>query len=153
MADQTAPAIDKAKNDEERHRRYAELTRRASLSPIYARHRDPAMYVRWVRDDKYDIATHKHMLFEFAKDSPKTPEPQRRINTVVPVSDDGLYRTGDVILMEIKRDDYEFYLNENVKRSKLMVNSGKDSFKNDAKRLKVPTFDRDSGGHPQFHDE
>jgi hypothetical protein len=135
---------------EERARHYEELQRRTMLSAIYARHRDPNLYVRWVRDDKFDVATHRHLGFDFARDNPKVKPDNRRIDTVVPISEDGFYRTGDVILMEINRDDYEYYCNQNVERSRKMIDSGKDEFRNEARKRKVPTFTRDEGGHPQF---
>jgi hypothetical protein len=133
--------------DEERQRRYETLRRKSSLSAIHAEHRNPGLKVRWVRDDKFDVAFHKHMGFEFCKDNPKTPEAQRQIDTVVAISDDGMYRTGDVILMQINRDDYEFYQRENVRRSREMVDAGKKTFRSEAQKMDVPTFERDKAGN------
>jgi hypothetical protein len=127
---------------EERARRYEELRRKQSSSRIYARHRNPNMYVRWARDDSNDIALHKHLGFVFAKDNPKGPEDKRRIDTVVQLGEDGMYRIGDVILMEIPRDDYEFYCNENAQRSRELVDAGKRSFRDEAEKLGVETFER-----------
>lgn len=135
---------------EERARRYEELSRKTMLSAIYARHRDPNLYVRWARDDKFDIATHRHLGFDFARDNPKTKLENRRIDTVVPISDDGFYRTGDVILMEIDRDTYDFYCNKNVERSRDQMEQGPREFRNEARKRRVPTFTRDKGGHPVF---
>jgi|SRR5215831_1153054 len=128
---------------EERAKRYEELRRRSMLSAIFAQHRNPDMVVRWVRDDNHDIARHKHLGFVFAKDNPKVPEDKRLIDTVVGISDDGFYRTGDVILMQIDREAYDFYLAENVRRSREMMTSGKSNFKDSARRQHVPTFDRE----------
>ena len=135
---------------EERAKRYEHLARRSQLSAIYARHRDPNLYVRWSRDDKFDIATHRHLGFEFARDNPKAKPENRRIDTVVPISDDGFYRTGDVILMEIERDAYEYYCNQNVVRARAQIEQGKEEFRNEARKRRVPTFTRDQGGHPVF---
>ncbi len=143
----TQPASTSRLSPEERARRYDELRRKSELSPIYARHRDPDMYVRWARDDKRDIATHKHLGFTFAKDNPKTPEEKRTIDTVVDISEDGMYRMGDVILMQIDRDAYEFYNAENVRRSREMVNTGKKVFREEAAKMRVPTFERDEFGN------
>lgn len=134
--------------DEERRRRYDELRKRSALSRIYARHRDPDMYVRWARDDKHDIALHKHLGFEMVREpNPKAPESRRIVETVVPMSEDGMYRTGDVILMQIPRVDYEFYAEENAKESRRMLNAGKEGFKHNAKLHGIPVFERDSSGN------
>lgn len=135
---------------EERAKRYEELSRRSTLSAIYARHRDPNLYVRWARDDKWDVPGHLHLGFEYAKDNPKAKRENRRIDTVVPISDDGCYRTGDVVLMEIERDAYEFYCNQNVLRARLMIDQGQQEFRNEARKRNVPTFTRDKQGHPVF---
>ena len=39
---------------EERAKRYADLRKRTSLSPLWAEVRDPEMHLRWVRNDKND---------------------------------------------------------------------------------------------------
>lgn len=133
--------------DDERRKRYDELRRRSSLSRIFARHRNPDMYVKWARDDRHDIALHKHLGFELVKDNPRLAEAKRMIDTVVPISEDGFYRTGDVILVQIPRLDYEFYCQMNVEESRRMVNAGKEGFKADAAKLGIPVFERDKAGH------
>ena len=146
MPEPQEPAF-KPMTDDERRRRYEELRRRSSLSRIYARHRNPDMYVKWARDDRYDRALHKHLGFEIVHEDPKKPEARRLIDTVVPISDDGFYRTGDVILVQIPRIDYEFYCQMNVEESRRMVNAGKEGFKSDAAKLGIPVFERDKAGH------
>lgn len=131
---------------EERARRYAELRQKSALGAIYARHRDPNMYVRWVRDDRRDIAIHKHLGFVFATDDPRASEEKRRIDTTVELEKDGFYRTGDVILMEIDRDAYEFYCQESVERSKAQRNVGKESFLHEAAKLDIDTFELEKRG-------
>jgi hypothetical protein len=139
--------------DEERRARYEFLQRRSMMSSIYAVHRNSDWVVRWVRDDKFDVPRHRHLGFEFAKDEPKAAESQRQVDTVVPLSEDGFYRTGDVILMMIPRIDYNFYMAENARQSKAMINAGKDGFKHEAAKHDFPTFERDKrGSNFQFHD-
>lgn len=163
MADKPKTATPNSRipmTDEERRARYDLLRRKSNLSPIYAKHKNPDWVVRWVFAGKnqQDITLHNHLGFEFAKDDTKAPESERQIDTVVPLSEDGCYRTGDVVLMQIPKIDYDFYLAENARRSKELMNMGKDGFKTDAQRLTttsgnvlVRTFDRDESGIPQFH--
>ena len=150
MADEKAPAETftppKKLTPEERERRYAELRRKSSLSPLWAEHRDPAMHVRWVRDDKNDIAYHKHLGYDFAKDRVEVPEAARSIDTVVQISEDGFYRHGDVILMQIDKDTHEYYSQRDVEYGRQMVGAGIANFKETAARLNVPTFERDKSG-------
>jgi hypothetical protein len=170
MADKTSVAPPSRLNsrkpltDEERRARYEFLRRRSMLSPIYAIHRNPDWVVRWVFNGKIqsEITTHLHLGFEFATDDPTVEASERQIDTVVPISDDGFYRTGDVILMQIPKIDYDFYLSENVRQSRLMVDQGKEGFKEEAKRIKLPTgkrafrtFDRDEvmDDRPQLHQD
>jgi len=147
---------------EEREARYEYLERMSMLSPIHATHRNPDWVVRWVFNGKVqsDITIHKAMGFEFATDNPKAPESERQVETTVQISDDGFYRLGDVILMQIPRMDYEFFMARNVNKSRLMVDNGKESFKEEAKRIKLPTgkrafktFDREEpDSEKRFHD-
>ena len=132
---------------EERERRYEELRQRSANSRIYVEPRDPNIAVRWVRNDPHDISLHEWMGFKFAKDNPKLPKEQRRFQTTVQLREDGTYILGDVILMEIARDDYEFYINEGIQRSRDLVHAGKRAFRTEAAKLDVPTFERDKAGN------
>ncbi len=53
---------------------------------------------------------------------------------------DGTYVMGDVMLMEIRKEEYEFYLSEQQKRSSEMAQSAKDKFIEDANKQGAPTF-------------
>jgi hypothetical protein len=136
---------------EERAARYEELRRRSVTSRIFARAKDPGIAVRWVRRDtnNHDVSLHEYLGFKIAKDNPKRPKEQRRFETAVPLGDDGIYVCGDVILMEISREDYEFYLSEGVARSRAQMDSGKAAFHEEAHKAKVPTFERDQNGRMQ----
>jgi hypothetical protein len=133
---------------EERQSRYDELRRRAATSRIFAEARDKSLAVRWVRQhDATDISYHQWLGFSFAKEpDPKASRDKRLYNTAIEPDPDGCYRLGDVILMVINKDDYDFYCNENVELSRKMVDNGKKSFRDDARKLDVPTFERDQHG-------
>jgi hypothetical protein len=140
---------------EEREKKYEELRRRANgLSKNKAEHRNPDMVVRWVHIGNQDQSYHVGLGFKVVQENPKTPLERRKVDTMIPISEDGMYRNGDVILMEIDRATYEFYLEENARLSRLQINSGKENFKDAARRQRVPSFDRDEFFDPrtnQFH--
>lgn len=133
---------------EEREARYEELRRRSQISQIFAECRNPNIAVRWVRkDDPNDIALHEWMGFRIAKDNPRVAKEKRRFNTAIPPKEDGTYVLGDVILMEIPKDDYDFFVNEGIQRSRELVDGGKKAFVSEANKLGVPTFQRDQVGN------
>lgn len=127
---------------EERARRYAELRKRTSLSPLWAEARDPEIHLRWVRNDRNDIAFHRHLGYYFCSDKPETPEEVRSIKTYVGLTN-GKYEHGDVILMAVDKDTHEFYQQEDVAYAKGLVGAGVENFKETARRFNVPTFQRD----------
>lgn len=149
--------IPKPMTAEERERRYAELRGRMQMSRIFVE--PPAgIAVRWVRkDDPVDISTHKWMGFEHVvedialpalKEGERPGMPgRRRFRTAVPANADGTYTVGDVILMEIAEDDYEFYIQEGVNRSRSLVDAGKENFLSEAEKHDVPVFERDKAGN------
>jgi hypothetical protein len=145
MANDDQPQDVLPMTSEERSRRYERMRRRSQESAIFARPRDPNVYVRWVRDDKHDVSRHRHMGFRIVKENPKLAEDKRRIDTVVELGEDGTYRTGDVVLMEIAKDDYDYLLQEAVQRSRDQVDVGKETFRSEAEKLEVPTFERERG--------
>ena|SRR5215831_13665414 len=133
---------------EERVARYEELRRRSAMSRIFAEARNPAIAVRWVRkDDPNDLALHEWWGFIIAKEpNPKAPKEKRRFNTAIPPREDGTYVCGDVILMEIAKDDYDFYLNQNRAMANSMIDNGQKAFRDEAEKLEVATFMRDKTG-------
>jgi len=133
---------------EERAARYEELRKRSAISRIYAKARNPAIEVRWVRkDDLNDIALHEYWGFKIAREpNPKAPKEKRRFDTAVPPRDDGTYVCGDVILMEIAKDDYDFYLNQNRAIANSMISDGQRAFRDEAEKLDVATYVRDKSG-------
>ena len=143
---------------EELARRYEKLRERAAKGPIYAVHRNPQMHVRWVHrgynnkenvDISQDISNHRHMGYEFAKDDPNKPEEERLIDTVVGISLDGQYRTGDVVLMQIDRASHDYYHACERQASRDMLSGTKANFKNEAALQGVEAFEfeRDKYGN------
>jgi len=133
---------------EERALRYEELRRRTARSRIFARCRNAAIEVRWIRkDDPTDISFHKWLGFKLASEpNPKAPEDRRRFETAIPPNEDGTYTCGDVILYEIPKDDYDFYLNQNRATANSMIENGQRAFRSEAEKLEVTTFTRDKSG-------
>ena len=54
---------------------------------------------------------------------------------------DGTYIIGDVILMEVPKEVHDILVEENHKTSKNLVASAKETFKDEANRQGVPTFE------------
>ncbi len=146
--DNTVPGEPKKLSAKERAARHEELRRRSSQSAIFAECKNPDIAVRWVRkDDPNDISLHEWMGFQIAKEpDPKAERAKRRFNTSVSPREDGTYVLGDVILMEIQKDDYDFFVNEGIERSRQQVDGGKETFRHEAAKLDVPTFERDKAG-------
>jgi hypothetical protein len=132
--------------EEERAARYKELRERLAVSRIYVR--PPAGIVcRWVRrDDANDISYHEWLGFVVAKDDPKEAKHKRRFQTAVPIKEDGTYIVGDVILMEIDQDTYEFFLAERLRMANAAPAAAKTGFKEQAAQKQVPTFERNRAG-------
>lgn len=133
----------------ERLARYEELRKRQRMSRIFAECKDKSIAVRWVRkDDAVDISHHEWMGFRIAKEPNPTATPEeRRFHTAVPCQPDGTYVIGDVILMEILADDYEFFIEEGANRATALMNAGKSGFIGEAQKLNVPVLERDKAGN------
>ncbi len=85
----------------------------------------------------------EYLGFVIVRDNPKQPAWKANGSR-----EDGTYIVGDVILMEIDSEIYDFLLNENVERSTQMIEGASSGFKDEAARQNVPTFDvtRPKGG-------
>jgi len=91
----------------------------------------------WARkDDVNEMGRLDYIGFTIVRDDPKNPA--WRANGL---KEDGTYIVGDVILMEIDAEVYDFLLNENVERGRQMVEGASAEFKAQAERQGVPTFD------------
>jgi len=136
----------KSLTKEERETRWKELREKLALSRIYVK--APAgITPRWVRkDDSNDMSYHEWMGFVIAREDPKVPKDKRRFQTSVPIREDGTYIVGDVILMEIDTETYQFYIRERLQQANAIPQAAKKEFREQAEALKAPTFERDRSG-------
>lgn len=140
---------------EKKEARFAELRSRVEKSAIFAECKDRSIATRWVRkDDPTDIANHERMGFKIVREpNPKAPLSERRFDTTIPCNAEGIYVYGDVILMEIPRDDYDFYVNEGVELSKRRLESGKARFLATTKRQGMRSVHVDDAGRMTVSDD
>lgn len=96
----------------------------------------------WARkEDDSEMARLDYLGFRIVreiKDKPKRYKAQG-------AREDGTYCMGDVILMEIKTEEYEFYQNEATKRASGAAEAAKEKFKDDAHKQGSPTFNVNRG--------
>jgi hypothetical protein len=132
----SAPAATEALTPEERRQRYDELRARMgkSMTEVVPPAGKAAYWAR--KDDASEMGRLEYLGFKIVKDDPTHPAWKANGS-----KEDGTYIIGDVILMEIDVDLYEFLLNENVERGRQMIEGAADSFKAEAARQNVPTFD------------
>ena len=123
---------------ERKRKLHAELRKRLGLSKLQAQ--GPAGYsAYWARkSDETEMARLELLGFRIVRES-SDPKVARRWK-VQGKREDGTYVMGDVILMEIKTEDYEFYKQENSKRAAEMPEAAKRKFISDAEAQGAPTF-------------
>jgi len=121
---------------EQKRQRFAELRSRMgrSMTEVTPPAGKAAYWAR--KDDAPEMGRLEYLGFSIVKDDPKNPAWKANGG-----KEDGTYIIGDVILMEIDADIYEFLLNENVERGRQMIEGAAEGFKNEAARQGVPTFD------------
>lgn len=132
----SAPASAVELTPEQRRQRYDEL--RTRMGKQMTEVTPPAgKSGYWARtNDAAEMGRLEYLGFKIVKDDPS--HPAWKANGA---KEDGTYIIGDVILMEIDADLYEFLLNENVERGREMIEGASESFKLEAQRQGVPTFD------------
>jgi hypothetical protein len=136
IAVSSAPATTEALTPEARRQRYAELRARMGrqMTEVTAPAGKSGYWAR--KDDLAEMGRLEYLGFKIVKDNPK--QPAWKANGA---REDGTYIIGDVILLEIDSDLYEFLLNENIERGRQAVEGASESFKIEAARQNVPTFD------------
>ena len=102
-----------------------QVTAPSGITPYWAR-----------RDDMTEMSRLDMLGFRVVHDDPKKPR-----FTANGLKADGTYQLGDVILMEIETQIYEFYFQETQERARMLVEGIRPAFKEEAGRLAVPTFD------------
>jgi hypothetical protein len=91
----------------------------------------------WARkNDTSEMARLDYLGFRVVREVPGVPHRYEAQG----FRDDGTYVMGDVILMEIRTEDYQFFLNENSVRAEGMSEAAKAKFLADAERAGAPTF-------------
>ena len=132
----SAPPATEGLTAEQRRQRFAEL--RARMGRSMTEVTPPAgKAAYWARkDDANEMGRLEYLGFRIVHDDPK--KPTWKANGA---RDDGTYIVGDVILLEIDAELYEFLLDENVQRGRQMIEGASASFKQEAARQGVPTFD------------
>ena len=127
---------------EERKARLDEIRRRMTMSTL---HVEPpkGWEARWARHvDTQDIARLEYKGYQIVKDDPKTP----RYKTAVRCREDGTYIVGDVILMEVPSEVFEFLKENEREKADLLVRGATEDFISRTLGEGVPTFERDARG-------
>lgn len=121
---------------EERKKAYAALRLRMSKSKLEVI-APPGLSPYWARKgDDTELARLDYLGFRIVKELDRS---KLRFKAQG-LKEDGTYVMGDVILMCIPTDEYEFYLSENADRSSQMSSAAKAKFIEDAERQGAPTF-------------
>jgi hypothetical protein len=107
--------------------------------------RIPSGYsVYWARkDDETELSRLDTLGFKIVRDDPK--DPRYKANGL---REDGTYILGDVILMEIPTEMYEFYKEDNLDRARMLVEGVPQAFIQEAEKSKVPAFEIDEKHKP-----
>jgi hypothetical protein len=97
----------------------------------------PAGYTPyWARkDDNEEMSRLDVLGFKVVRDDPKNP--RYKANGL---KEDGTYVMGDVILMEISTDEYDFYKEVNTQKAENLVSGVPAAFIAEAARNAVPAF-------------
>lgn len=117
-------------------KRHEELRARMAKSKLTVE--APAGYTAyWARkDDTAEMARLDYLGFRVVKEVPGKP-PRYKAQGY---REDCTYVMGDVILMEIRSEDYSFYRNENALRSASMSQAAQQKFREEAEKVGAPTF-------------
>lgn len=121
---------------EETKKKFAELKSRMGRSRLEVK--SPAGYTPyWARKgDTAELSRLDYLGFRIVREKPG----QERRYSAQGYRDDGTYVMGDVILMEIRTEDYNFFLSENAKRGEQMSEAAKAKLVEDLESKGAPTF-------------
>ena len=133
--EQAAPQP-KVLSAEERRQLYDKLRLRMSTSKL-AVTAPPGMQAYWARkNDDSEMARLDYLGFRKVIEINGQPKRYKAQG----LREDGTYVMGDVILMEISSDEYNFYVEENSRKASEMARSAKEKFVEDAEKQGAPTF-------------
>src|SRR3979490_1272169 len=118
-----APASTEGLTPEQRRQRFAELRARMgrSMTEVTAPAGKTGYWAR--KDDMNELGRLEYLGFVIVRDKPKQPAWKGN-----GAREDGTYIVGDVILMEIDSEIYDFLLNENVERGAQMIEGASTGF-------------------------
>lgn len=122
---------------EERRARFVHLREQHSVSPLKVTG-DPSKAYYWARKDSTaELSRLQFKGFEIVHDDVKSPKIQAAGRQL-----DGTYIMGDVILMHIDKELYEFFKDENLEKGENRLTQAEQDFIGEAAKQGVPTFER-----------
>ena len=129
-----------SRSPEEKKALYQKLRARLGQSRFRVAKSAPGFTPYWARKDDAEEMSRLDVLgFRIVHDDPKSPRYQAN-----GLKEDGTYQLGDVILMEISTDEYDFYKQDNLERAHVLAYGAKKAFINEAQGQNVPAFEVDS---------
>lgn len=125
-------------SDDERRKQFAQLRERMSRSRLEVT-APPGRHPYWARkQDEQELARLEWLGFTVVRDDPKAP-----LWKAAGLREDGTYSLGDVILMSIDEDTYQFLLEEDAQKAQNLVGSVKQSTEDEINKAGAPTFQVD----------
>ena len=134
----SAPKV-KPLTREQRKEKFAHIREKMRVSPLKVTG-EPHKAYYWARkDDETEMARLNYLGFTVVNDPDgKVKASGKR--------QDGTYIMGDVILMEIDKELYEYFKDENLERAENLIASAKEDFIGESAKQGVPTFERGEKG-------
>jgi len=124
-------------SEAQRQALFASLRERMSRSPL-AVTPPSGVSAYWARkDDMQELSRLDLLGFKVVKEADR----QNLRFKANGLKEDGTYVLGDVILLEIPTEMYEFYKQEIQERSRRLAEGGRADFLNEAQKAGVPTFE------------
>lgn len=132
---------------EEKKRRWREMSAKARFADQTLVIGLPEVHYFWANNtDDSELIRLQSMGYTIVKE----PQPQEVLSgkvkpkiTAAGLKEDGTYVRGDVILMQVPQEDYEFFLLDIEQRHEEGMNSVKTEFLDSAAQQGVPTFEID----------
>ena len=130
---------------EEKKKRWKELSRTARYADQTSVHGEPHMHYFWAnKTDEPELIRLQTLGYTFVKE----PNPADVLAgkakakiTAAGLKEDGTYVRGDVILMQVPQEDYEFFLLDIEQRHEENMLSVKTEFLDSAAQAGAPTFE------------
>jgi hypothetical protein len=134
----TSAPVSAPLTEEQKRVRFAEIRKRLSTSRISVTKIPPGKTPYWARkNDEGELSRLEYTGFVIVHDDPKNPQWEAAGR-----QPDGTYVIGDVILMEIDTDVYQYLEEMNREKSKNLIKSASQQFQEEAEKAQVPVFAR-----------